>query len=44
MDWRAGWLRKMRSCFEEDELREYCEGDLELEKWFDSGLSGFYQQ
>ena len=40
----TGWLRRMKSCFEEGKIMEYCEGDLELEKWFDPGLSGFYQQ
>ena len=36
--------RRMRTRFEQGKIREYWESDLELEKWFDSGLSGFYQQ
>src|ERR687884_1716692 len=30
-----GWLRRMRTCFEQGKIREYWEGGLELEKWFD---------
>ena len=28
-----GWLRRMRTCFEEGKLIEYWKSDLELEKW-----------
>jgi hypothetical protein len=28
----TGWIRMMRSCFEQGKLREYWESDLELEK------------
>jgi hypothetical protein len=31
----TGWLRMMRSCFQQGKIREYWESDLELEKWFD---------
>ncbi|HKG88466.1 MAG TPA: hypothetical protein VKA95_09085 [Nitrososphaeraceae archaeon] len=34
----TGWLRMMRSCFEQGKTREYWESDLELEKWFDPAL------
>jgi hypothetical protein len=37
----TGWLRRMRSYFEEGKIREYGEGDLELEKWFDPDFQGF---
>jgi hypothetical protein len=31
----TGWLRRMRTCFEEGKITEYWKSDLELEKWFD---------
>ena len=37
----TGWLRRMRSCFEQGKIREYWEGDLELEKWFDPAFEYF---
>ena len=37
----TGWLRRMRSCFEEGKIREYWESDLELEKWFDPAFEDF---
>ena len=36
-----GWLRRMRSCFEQGKIREYWESDLELEKWFDPAFQDF---
>ncbi|PWU80554.1 MAG: hypothetical protein DLM72_11620 [Candidatus Nitrosopolaris wilkensis] len=38
---RTGWLRMLRSCFEQGKLREYWESDLELEKWFDPAFQEF---
>jgi hypothetical protein len=37
----TGWLRMMRSCFEQGKIREYWECDLELEKWFDPAFEKF---
>jgi hypothetical protein len=37
----TGWLRWMRTCFEEDKILEYWKGDLELEKWFDPAFKDF---
>ena len=37
----TGWLRMMRSCFEQGKVREYWESDLELEKWFDPAFEEF---
>jgi hypothetical protein len=37
----TGWLRMMRSCFEQGKIREYWESDLELEKWFDPAFEEF---
>src|SRR5690242_2688855 len=37
----TGWLRRMRSCFEEGKIKEYWEGGLELEKWFDPAFEDF---
>jgi hypothetical protein len=37
----TGWLRRMRTCFEEGKIREYWEGGLELEKWFDPAFEDF---
>ena len=31
----------MRSCFEQGKIREYWEGVLELEKWFDPAFEDF---
>ena len=37
----TGWLRMMRSCFEQGKIREYWEGGLELEKTFDHAFEDF---
>ena len=37
----TGWLRRMRTCFEQGKIREYWEGDLELDKWFDPAFEDF---
>ena len=37
----TGWLRRMRTVFEEGKIREYWEGGLELEKWFDPAFEDF---
>ncbi|MFL6453500.1 MAG: hypothetical protein ACJ71L_05810 [Nitrososphaeraceae archaeon] len=37
----TGWLRMMRSCFEQGKVREYWECGLELEKWFDPAFEDF---
>jgi hypothetical protein len=37
----TGWLRMMRSCFEQGKIREYWESNLELEKWFDPAFEEF---
>ena len=37
----TGWLRRMRTCFEQGKIREYWESDLELEKWFDPAFEDF---
>jgi hypothetical protein len=37
----TGWLRMMRSCFEQGKIREYWKSDLELEKWFDPAFEEF---
>src|ERR671926_667123 len=37
----TGWLRRMRTCFEQGKIREYWESDLELEKWFDPVFEEF---
>jgi hypothetical protein len=37
----TGWLRRMRTCFEQGKIREYWESDLELEKWFDPAFEEF---
>ena len=37
----TGWLRMMRSCFEQGKIKEYWESDLELEKWFDPAFEEF---
>ena len=29
---RTGWLRRIRTCFEEGKIREYWEGDLEVQE------------
>jgi hypothetical protein len=36
-----GWLRRMRTCFEQGKIREYWKGGLELEKWFDPAFEDF---
>jgi hypothetical protein len=30
-----GWLRMMKTCFEQGKMREFWESDLELENWLD---------
>src|SRR5919198_2442140 len=37
----TGWLRMMRTCFEQGKIREYWESGLELEKWFDPAFEDF---
>jgi hypothetical protein len=37
----AGWLRRMRSSFEQGQIREYWESGIELDKWFDPAFSEF---
>src|SRR5438874_12505040 len=37
----TGWLRMMRSCFEQGKIRVYWESDLELENWFDPAFQDF---
>ena len=37
----TGWLRVMRTCFEEGKISEYWRSDLELEKWFDPAFEEF---
>jgi hypothetical protein len=37
----TGWLRRMRTCFEQGKIRQYWEGDLELDKWFDPAFEDF---
>ena len=37
----TGWLRRMRTCFEQGKIREYWESDLELDKWFDPAFEDF---
>ena len=37
----TGRLRRMRTCFEQGKIREYWEGGLELEKWFDPAFEDF---
>src|ERR687884_839018 len=37
----TGWLRRMRTCFEQGKIREYWESGLELEKWFDPAFEDF---
>jgi hypothetical protein len=38
MDWMATWDEKL---FEQGKIREYWEGGLELEKWFDPAFEDF---
>jgi hypothetical protein len=37
----TGWLRVMKSCFDQGKIGEYWESDLELEKWFDPAFKEF---
>ena len=37
----TGWLRLMRTCFEEGKIIEYWKSNLELEKWFDPAFEEF---
>jgi hypothetical protein len=40
----TGWLRRMRSCFEQGKIREYWQSGLELEKWFDPAFINIITQ
>jgi hypothetical protein len=37
----TGWLRWMRSAFEQGKIKEYWESNLEVEKWFDPAFEEF---
>jgi hypothetical protein len=37
----TGWLRLMKSAFEQGKIKEYWESNLELEKWFDPAFEEF---
>ena len=37
----TGWLRWMKSAFEQDKIKEYWESNLEVEKWFDPAFEEF---
>jgi hypothetical protein len=37
----AGWLRWMKTAFDEGAIREYWENRIEPEKWFDPGFQNF---
>ena len=37
----AGWLRRMKSSFEQGQIREYWKSNIELDKWFDPAFSEF---
>ena len=37
----TGWLRLMKSAFEQGKIKEYRESNLELEKWFDPAFEEF---
>ena len=37
----AGWLRRMKSCFEQGQIREYWERGIELGRWFDPAFQDF---
>ena len=37
----TGWLRWMKSAFEQGKIKEYWESNLEIEKWFDPAFEEF---
>jgi hypothetical protein len=37
----TGWLRLMRSAFEQGKISEYWKSNLELENWFDPAFQEF---
>ena len=37
----AGWLRWMKTAFDEGIIREYWDSSIEPEKWFDPGFQDF---
>ena len=37
----AGWLRWMKSAFEQGKISEYWKNNLEVEKWFDPAFQEF---
>jgi len=37
----TGWLRWMKSAFEQGKIKEYWESNLEVEKWFDPAFEEF---
>jgi len=37
----TGWLRRMKSAFEQGKIKEYWESNLEVEKWFDPAFEEF---
>jgi hypothetical protein len=37
----TGWLRRMKSAFEQGKIKEYWESNLEIEKWFDPAFEEF---
>ena len=37
----TGWLRLMKSAFEQGKIKEYWESNLEVEKWFDPAFEEF---
>ncbi|MGI0032448.1 MAG: hypothetical protein ACRD97_04150 [Nitrososphaeraceae archaeon] len=37
----VGWLRWMKSAFEQGTIREIWENQIEMEKWFDPAFQGF---
>ena len=37
----TGWLRLMKSAFEQGKIKEYWESNLELEKWYDPAFEEF---
>jgi hypothetical protein len=41
MGWLAGWLRWMKTTFDEGTIREYWEKTIGPEKWFDPAFQDF---
>jgi hypothetical protein len=37
----TGWLRLMKSAFEQGKINEYWKSNLEIEKWFDPAFEEF---